>query len=320
MKKRKQNALVLGGGGAKGFAHIGAITFLEEHSLRPDIICGTSAGALAGAFYSLHGENIGKFKKIEDTREFAVLKELNLRNIDFEEEKQSVFLKTVSTIKAKFSMIKMLRDSSVLKEDDVVPVFMNLFRDIKFDELQIPLTCAAFDIISGRDVYIKTGPLWKGVLASCSIPGIFPPVAYGKMLLVDGGVTNRLPAKCAVLSGAKNILGIDLSNPAAPGQEVYSVVNLHLRIDALLANRFDMHNKFFLDMVLKPDIGDMKWHEFNRYKFAMEKGSEKAAQLLPEIKRIRSRTYRFKKGIRSFLRGAGNEKFRFIDSNEYLFV
>ncbi|HNS33166.1 MAG TPA: patatin-like phospholipase family protein [bacterium] len=320
MKNKYRNGLVLGGGGSKGFAHIGAIIEMEEQSLRPDIICGTSAGALAGAFYAVHGEKITEFRKIEDTREFKILKELKLGNIDFQEEKQGLFIKTVNTVKAKFSMIKMLMDTAVLKKEEIVPVFRNLFGNTQFGDTGIPFISAAFDIVSGRDVYIKSGPLWKGVMASCSIPGIFPPVEYNDMILVDGGVTCRFPVKCAVLSGAGNIVGIDLSGTLNFEKEINSVVDLHLRIDALLTNRFDIYNKIMADLVIKPDLGNMRWDEFGRYSYAMEKGRDSVKQKLSEIREVRSRYYGYKKNILSLLGNFEQKKLRMIDKEEYLFV
>ncbi len=320
MNNRYTNALVLGGGGAKGFAHIGAIVELEKQAFRPDIICGSSSGAIAGAFYAIHKEKISEFQKIDNRREFYILKNLNLRNIDFDEEKHGFFLRTVSTIKAKFSMIKMLKDTAVLKKEEVVSVFKNLFSDATFDKTSIPFLSVAFDLISGKDVYIKSGPLWKAVMASCSIPGIFPPVEYGDMLLVDGGVTNRLPVKSAILSGAKNVMGIDLSGELDFQEEISSVINIHLRIDSLLTHRFDMYNKTMADLIIKPALGDMKWHEFKRYTYAIEKGREAIKEFLPQITTIRSRVYTYKKNIRFLLGHIEQKKLARIDRNEYIFV
>ena len=320
MKKRTDNGLVLGGGGAKGFAHLGAAIEMEARSLRPDMICGTSAGALAGAFYALNAEGISSFADIESRREFRILKGLKLSGADFSEEKQGFFLKTLSTIKAKFSMIKMLRDSSLLKTEEVVPVFRELFGDTPFESTRIPFVAAAFDIISGRDIYIKNGPLWKGVMASCSIPGIFPPVKCNGMLLVDGGVTNRLPIKCAILSGAENIVAIDISGDIDPGPDISSVVNLHLRIDALLTNRFDMVNRALADLVIKPEMGRMKWNDFNMYALAMEEGGKAVETAAPRMRSIRSRGYGYRKKIRSMFGDSSRKKLRLAAGEEHFFM
>jgi len=299
--KKYRNALVLGGGGAKGFAHLGAVTVLEREKLRPDMICGTSAGSLAGAFYAIYADRITELDNIERTREFKILQTLKLDAVEFEKERQGLFMKTVSAVKKKFLLVKMLRDNALAKREDVEPVFRQLFGDMTFENLPITLVAAAFDLVSGRDVCIKSGPLWKGILASCSIPGILPPVEYDGMLLVDGGITNRLPVKCAILSGAQNIIVIDLCQPLMPAREMNSVVNIHLRTDAILASRFDLYNKNMADLVMETGLEDMRWNDFAKYGYAMEKGRKMARENLPEIKRIMSRTYAYRKKVRRLL-------------------
>jgi predicted acylesterase/phospholipase RssA len=121
------------------------------------------------------------------------------------------------------------------------------------------------------------------------------------MLLVDGGITNRLPVKCAVLSGAQSITAVDLALPPSPEKEMNSVVNLHLRTDELLAFRFDLYNNAMADLVLKPELEDMRWYEFKKYSHAIEKGRKMVKDSLPRIKRVMSRSYRYKKSIGRFL-------------------
>jgi NTE family protein len=316
--KRYRNALVLGGGGAKGFAHLGAILVLEQAGLRPDIICGTSAGSLAGAFYSLHTDDIGVFEKIEETREFKILRGLNINAVEFENDQQGFFMKTISSVKKNLLLIKMLRDNALVQREEVEPIFRRLFSDISFEDLPINLIVTAFDLISGRDIYIKTGKLWKGIMASCAIPGIFPPVEYEDKLLIDGGITNRLPVKCARLIGAQSVIAIDLSQQLSPEEELNSVVNIHLRTDAAVANRFDLYSKEAADLVIEPDLGDMRWSDFQRYGYALKKGKESANEKLQEIRRVMSRTYHYKKRFRKFL--SCDTTGSLIPEEEYLFV
>ncbi|MBN1444543.1 MAG: patatin-like phospholipase family protein [Candidatus Omnitrophica bacterium] len=301
MDKKYKNAIVLGGGGAKGFAHLGVLTTLEKEGLRPDILCGTSAGSIAGAFYSLYAERINEFENIEETYEFKVLKGMKLDSVDFEGDKEGFFLKTLYTVKKKLLLVRMLRDNALLKKEDVEPVFKNLFRDIAFEQLPVPLIAVAFDIVSGKDVYIKTGKLWKGILASCSIPGLLPPVEYGDMLLIDGGITNRLPVKCAVLAGAKSITAVDVNRFHSSFGELNSVFDIHMRTDALISSRFDLYNSRMADFIVKPDLGDMRWNNFSRYRYAIEKGREAAKADLPGIKKTKGRMYFYRKRVRKFM-------------------
>ncbi len=317
MKKILEKAVVLGGGGAKGFAHMGALTTLEKEGLRPDVICGTSAGSIAGAFYSLYADRITEFENIEETYEFSVLKRMKLDSFDFEEDKEGFFLKTLYTVKKKLLFVRMLRDNALMKKEDVEPVFKNLFRDMTFEQLSIPLTAVAFDLVSGKDVYIKTGKLWKGILASCSIPGLLPPVEYGDMLLIDGGITNRLPVKCAVLAGAQSIVAVDVSKFHPSLLELNSVFDIHMRTDALISSRFDLYNSRMADLILKPDLGDMRWNNFLRYRYAIEKGAEEAKSRLPEIKKVFGRISRYKKRFRNLL---GQTTEPYVNPEEFIII
>ncbi len=311
------NAFVLGGGGAKGFAHVGVLTAIEKEGLRPDIICGTSAGSIAGALYSLYADRITEFENIEETYEFRILKGLKLDSVDFEEEKDGFFLKTLYTVKKKLLFVRMLRDNALLKKEEVEPVFKNLFRDITFEQLSIPLTAVAFDLVSGKDVYIKTGKLWKGILASCSIPGLLPPVEYNDLLLVDGGITNRLPVKCAVLAGSGSIVAVDVNQHSSAHGEINSVFDIHMRTDALISSRFDLYNSRMADLIIRPNLGDMRWNNFLRYRYAIEKGSEAAKADLPEIIRTFSKKYRYKKRLRNLLGQKGKYA---AEPEEFIFI
>lgn len=314
-----KHTLVLGDGGAKGFAHIGAVMVLEQEKLRPDVICGTSAGSIAGAFYALYADRIAELKNIEQTREFKILAELKMDTVEFEKDSQGFFLKTLSTIKKKFLLLRILRDNALVKREDVEPIFKNLFRDMRFEDLPITLIVSAFDLISGKDIYIKSGLLWKAILASCSIPGIFPPFEYDGMLLVDGGVTNRLPVKSAVLAGAGTIVVIDLAQPLTQIREMNSVVNLHLRTDEILTSRFDLYNKKMADLIIETELEDMRWNEFQKYRYAMEKGKEAIRENLSDIKKIRSRRYRYKKALTNLLTSHTTSASS-IPAEEYLFI
>jgi len=313
---RYRNALVLGGGGARGFAHIGAIVTLEQKNLHPDIICGSSSGSIAGSFYALYSGRIKKLEKIEETREFKVLKRLKLNPVEIE-QRQGFFVNLLSNIKKNIMVIKMLRDNAFVRKEDVEPVFRELFEDMKFEDLPVKLIASAFDLISGKDVYIQSGPLWKGILASSSIPGIFPPLEYNDMVLVDGGITNRLPVKCAVLSEAENILAIDISQPHTFEKNRNSAVNMHLHIDELIAARFDIYNKKMADIVLNPLIENMEWNDFEKYKYAMAKGKEMIERELFSIKRVmKSKKYIYKKRLKRFF---GYRTYN-IFADEFIFI
>ncbi|THD67839.1 patatin [Robertkochia marina] len=153
---------VLGGGGARGFAHLGAIKALEEKGIRPDIISGVSAGAVAGAF-------IAAGRSPEATHE--LMKSLSIRDLtNFQMPKTGLF--------------NLNRLKSLLQEH---------LGDKDIKDLEIPLVIAATDILNGKVTYFKEGDLSTIVQASASIPVLFSPVKINDLYYVDGGVFNNVP-------------------------------------------------------------------------------------------------------------------------------
>jgi NTE family protein len=156
--------LALSGGGARGIAHIGVIKALEELSVRPDVISGTSAGSIVGTLYAAG-------MKPDDI--FEVVSHL------------SIF----KSVKIAWAW------SGLLKMEGLQLLLTRYIPDNKFESLKIPLTVAATEIRLGAIQYFSSGELAPAVISSCSIPGVFDPVHFNDHLYVDGGLLDNLPAK-----------------------------------------------------------------------------------------------------------------------------
>lgn len=159
----KKLALVLGGGAAKGYAHIGVIKVLQEYGIKPDLIVGTSMGALVGGMYAL-GKDVAYMQKL-------VSKFNSIGN---------------------FSLISTLFKGNILNIDKVKKIFNQEFKDIKQEETPIKFVCVATDMKSGKPMNFESGTLKENVMASISIPGIFPSVKIGDRVYCDGGLVNNL--------------------------------------------------------------------------------------------------------------------------------
>ena len=154
--------LVLSGGGAKGFAHIGAFKLMEECRLKPDIIAGTSAGALMGVLFA-DGYSADEIKDLFTGREFSEFAELQIPKAGlFDSKRFRYFLKR--HLRAK-----------------------------NFEDLQIPMVVMATDLDNGESHEFRTGPIVEAVTASCSVPIIFNPVVIKGIHYVDGGLFHNFP-------------------------------------------------------------------------------------------------------------------------------
>ncbi len=159
----KKLALVLGGGAAKGYAHIGVLKVLEKNGIKPDLIVGTSMGALVGGMYA-----IGK-----TTEELEIM--------------ASKFNSIGS-----FSLYGTLFKGNVLNITKVKKIFNENFKDIKQEETNIEFVAIATDLKKGEPVILRNGSIKENVMASISIPGVFPSVKIGKNVYCDGGLVNNL--------------------------------------------------------------------------------------------------------------------------------
>ena len=159
----KKLALVLGGGAAKGFAHIGVIKTLEKYGLKPDLIVGTSMGALIGGMYASR-KDIAHMEKLV----------ANFNSI------------------GNFSLISTLFKGNVLNINKVKRIFEREFADFRQEETPIKFVCVATDMKTGKQKNFETGLLRENVMASISIPGIFPSMNIGEDVYCDGGLVNNL--------------------------------------------------------------------------------------------------------------------------------
>ncbi len=159
----KKLALVLGGGAAKGYAHIGVIKVLEKHGIKPDLIVGTSMGALVGGMYAI-GKDVAYMEKL-------VSKFNSIGN---------------------FSLLSTIFKGNILNTSKVKKIFNQEFGDIKQEKTPIKFVCIATDMKKGTPMNFDSGSLKENIMASISIPGIFPSVKIGENVYCDGGVVNNL--------------------------------------------------------------------------------------------------------------------------------
>lgn len=184
LPKRKKLGLALGGGGARGFAHIGVLKVLESAGIKPDMIAGTSMGAIVGGMYAV-GYPLNTIEKI--ALNFQSLKIVPSRYLN-------------------------LLHESILKDDFVEDALTQIFRDKTFEDCKIPFTTVAVDLESGKEVIFNKGLLKPAIKASSSIPIVFPPSFYQNRYLIDGGVLNNLPLTCLKEKNPDVLIGVKLLN------------------------------------------------------------------------------------------------------------
>jgi NTE family protein len=181
MARKPRIGLALGSGSARGWAHIGAIRALEERGVKPDLICGTSIGALVGAVYAS-----GQLDQLESwVTGLAWTKVVRLMDITWK--------------------------GGLIRGQRLFNLFRATFQDLDISELAMPFGAVATELSSGREIWLRQGKLLDVVRASIATPGLFTPVVYEGRVLVDGGLVNPVPVSMCRALGAEVVIAIDLS-------------------------------------------------------------------------------------------------------------
>ena len=181
MARKPRIGLALGSGSSRGWAHIGAIRALEERGVKPDLICGTSIGALVGAVYAS-----GELDQLEEwVGRLAWTQVVRLMDLTWK--------------------------GGLIRGQRLFNLFRGIFQDRDIAQLDVPFGAVATELSSGREIWLRHGKLLDVVRASIAAPGLFTPVVYEGAVLVDGGLVNPVPVSMCRAFGAEIVIAIDLS-------------------------------------------------------------------------------------------------------------
>jgi NTE family protein len=291
MRKLKVG-LALGGGAARGAAHIGILKVLERENIPVHIITGTSIGAIVGAMYSTHPNALEVEKR---AREYIESSRFKLSQFDFLDAKKyaeqgsGFFYKFTHHIKRGFFYNLSLAKKSLISEEEFHGHIEALIDDVDIKETRLGFAAIALDLTSGSEVVFKTGPLRKAVSASCAIPGILPPVTLDGHELVDGGCIDLIPVEPASELGAKLVIGVDVSKGIDGPFELSCGIDVVIRSEKILSYALNQIRIQGADIILKPDVQDVFWADFSKFDHCVQKGEEEANRYLNKIKGLLSR-------------------------------
>ncbi len=266
--KRPRIGLVLGGGGARGVSHIGVLKVLQEMRVPVDIVVGTSMGALVGGAFAS-----GKTAQQLQERLEKVDWELTLSNKPSRPDR-SVWEKSLERdgfvgFEAGYSNGDFKLPSGVLFGQKVEQLIGELvggnYDRNSFDNLPIPYRAVATDLLTGDRVILDQGNLVTAMRASMSVPGVFSPVEYRGLLLVDGGLSANLPVEVARSAGADVIIAVDLEAPLLDRKALQSVFGVTYQMVNFLTSRNSAISRASLkegDVLITPELGDFSSADF----------------------------------------------------------
>lgn len=293
---RMKIGLALGGGGARGFAHIGVLEALEENGLAPNIVAGVSAGAVVGGLYCLAGSARHLAEKARTLIESQEFKDLGLRR--FSDVEESLLRKLRAEILEKLFVGSLLFRRAHLKIQAADQVFQRIFEGKAFKDCRIPFVCNALDIRSGEDIVFNQGPMWSAVRASSAIPGIFPPHVEGEMILVDGGAVDNIPVGPLVQCSAGIIIAVHLGSLPRPSEPPRTGAQISQRVLQIMKHHLDRRVRQGADLCLFPDVNDVHWADFRSADLLIAKGRQAVQENLQRLAILSSPLGRFRKTLK----------------------
>ncbi len=281
----KKVGLALGGGGVRGFSHIGVLKVLEEEGIHLDLIVGTSAGALIGAAYASGQSPAEIQEKIDVYMRSTAFEESTIKSIgeSFFADKKSFFQKTQTYIKNRLLFVQAFFKSSVLPSNDFESLINFFLPDINIGETRIPLRVVSTDLTTGRKIVFSEGSLRQIVLASCSVPGALPPLRWGEMLLADGGITSLVPVRAAREAGADVVIAVTVDRELKTDITIETAKDVLFRAGEITADALEESELADADVVIRPQVGHLHWMDFTKSADLIKIGEQAARESLEII-------------------------------------
>jgi NTE family protein len=246
--------LALGGGAARGFAHVGVIQVLEEAGIRPDFVAGTSAGSLVAAIYA-SGKNGAQLQRVAETMEEATIADWTLP----------------------------LFSRGVLRGDALARYVNTQVSGRLIEDMPLPLGIVATDLNTGGDVLFQRGDTGTAVRASSAVPAVFQPVKISGHEYVDGGLVSPVPVRAAKKMGAELVIAVDISS-APEGNLAGGTLEILLQTFSIMGKSINTFELRDADVVVRPALNGVSSSDFSARKRSIEAGRKAMLQMLPQLR------------------------------------
>ena len=252
-QRKPKIALCLGGGGARGFAHLGALKVFEEQGFDFDMCVGTSVGSLAGAFYCA---GLSAEQMIAYSHEIDV--------------------KDVRTGKLFFPS-----DPMAIGE-----LFTRRMGNMHIEDMIKPFYSVAVDIVSGKEVIFDKGSVAKAISSSCAVPLVFRPVVIGEKHLVDGGLLNNIPASVCRMFGADFVITVDVNPTRGEGTKELGTLDVIKATFSIMSAHTSVEGLRLSDVIIAPNLSGFSAARKDGYEKMIELGYNAAKEKAPDIKKL----------------------------------
>ncbi|MBK9474216.1 MAG: patatin-like phospholipase family protein [bacterium] len=285
MAERPVIGLALGSGGARGLAHAGVLDALGEAGIRPDLVVGTSMGAIVGGLFAQDPTPSTVWSRLESyvgNEEFASYWAPFVPRNELEARDPQHRLAGIHDfMQRKMIAVKTVTRPWIQDESRLRGPLEQLFGKVDFGDLQVPFASVALDLVSGNSVVFREGPLVDGIYASSAIPAVFPPLERDGMVICDGGGPFRVPVEACRDLGADFVIAVDI--PAFEDTRFATGLDMVLRSNTIARQRLNRFVCAMADCVIRPDVTQFHWADFQAGEACRARGYLAARAALPDL-------------------------------------
>ncbi|MDI9569640.1 MAG: patatin-like phospholipase family protein [Pseudomonadota bacterium] len=281
----KRVGLALGGGGVRGFSHIGVLKVLEQEDIRIDLIAGTSAGALIGGAYAGGLSPREIHRRVETYLQSPAFKNSALQTLGstFNPRKRNALERASHLLRTRYLMARSLFQPAILPSEEFQSLIDYFIADIAIEETRIPFLAVTTDLISGERVVFREGSLRQAVLASCAVPGAVAPIRQGEWLLADGGITSLVPVHAAKQADVDVVIAVAVSRDVREAPVFETAQEISQRAGEIAADKLEAIELKDADVIIRPEVGDLHWMDFSRSRDLIHAGEAAARASLARI-------------------------------------
>jgi NTE family protein len=284
-KKVLPFTLVLGGGGARGLAHIGVLKALEKMGFVPSLIVGTSMGALVGGMYSQLRSADAVEKKLKEFLSGFFFKRIGLEQFSEVDVKnsRSVWERFALHLRQRYFLSKSALGSGKFAQMTLIQSLRMLLEEEEINKLSFRFAAVTSDLVTGEEHVLTSGSLITAVAASSAIPGIIAPLEIGSRLFVDGKVTSTIPVPAARSLSHNPIIAVDVRRSLGGFVNHRRGFEIVIRASDITSNKLNDAQLQTADIVLKPNVEDIDWNEFHRIDQCIHAGEQAIEENLQQI-------------------------------------
>ncbi len=290
--------LALGGGGARGLAHIGVLKVLQREGIPIDALAGTSMGAIVGGAFALKPDaNYLAQQAVDILQDKGILNldKVSVRSIP--KRRRLVVKRLISFIKEIYLINLEATKRWLVDGEKIRPLLETVVGEKTFSDLHLPYLAVVTDLRTGEEIWLGEGELSDALLASAAIPGIFPPLEKGNRLLVDGGVTSLVPVDAVHSLGVDLVIGVNVEGDIYR-QDFPHGIDILYQADDIRGHELTKSKLAQADLIIRPKLKGINWSHFAKVELCIQKGEEATYRSLPEIRmklKAKARALIFKK-------------------------